>query len=151
MGDRMVTVAIEYGSTLVLRCPDWCDGHPYAHVPLDPADVSHDSADTALEVATDRGACTILAAGFAWQPYSAIDRTPYLTVDLDTEGPVRLTAGQVHALADGLVVHAGVLHGLADRLGVLQAEAVAVMRPEGLPAHLPWPMPVPDDVEDGEL
>ena len=115
----MSTVRLLGGGTLTLPCPPWCDGHNDVH-PLHPVDVLHESLDIELTVPTARGEVSILAFGLTQAPY-ADDELPYGTVDLGSEGHVRMTPAEVRALADGLVRHSNRLRQFAGRLEQLQA------------------------------
>lgn len=144
MAERLVTVSLLYGGRLTIPCPEWCEGHTDPH-PAYPEDVRHEQATTDLTVATTRGDVGILGYSIAQAPYSQVSPLPWATVDLDTEGAVSVTPDQIRDLADGLEGHAVQLRGFATWVEETIAQAAAQMRPERMPAGLPWP---PAD-EDG--
>jgi hypothetical protein len=115
---RTVTVRLADGTSRTVPEPGWCLGR---HADgLDLVDLMHEGPENSLEVATRRGAVTVMSAALVQNPYATSPeaRAPRATVLLP-DGWVSFSPAGLSMLADGLVAYAGELRLLAAQLGHL--------------------------------
>lgn len=137
MTERLVTVPLIHGGRLTIPCPEWCSGHdPHAEYP---EDVRHETDDVDLLVAAGGREYDVLAYGLVQAPYSQRSPLPYATLLLGEHGFIAMSPDEIRALADGLEQHATALRGFAAEVERIVAQASQEMRPQGMPADLPWP------------